>query len=816
MPYGIRYRIAYKRKGGGVTTIDIRDKSYDSDSITTLIASGTPLTIINEGDANDIYVPVIGSGAVIKVYATPLTLRPLFTNDPQKFKVQIYHGNSGTTLVWQGFVNSEIYSESYSTPVVLKNEVTINCNDGIKILEDILYKYTTVEESDTFYLDTSSWGQIIDRILGKLALTFTYVYTSNDIFPSSTVTNMFNSLEMANENFIDESDEAMTCREVLESIIGSIPLQFRFIGGNIYLIDPVNLIADSKGKRYGVGTWGETSSVLGGSYNISAGEIDWYETGQELDILPAISSAEINYNPYNFYNDIYEFADKDNWLTNGVFTIQSGYELNTTISYKDWVFTAGAENYMQIAMRDDYLYKDPEFCLWLDDRGGVATYEWWRSNVRQDDLIMLRISIEAYINTDYDSPNIYSTGDSPGIQAVDIPIRIKVGDQYWHGADNWDLTAGAPQALTVIQSGQYEWDYANSQIANSWNIGSVDVMLKPSVEGTLLEGAISVSIIDNLRLWVNQIKKTDPSAQPAFNKDSTSKSISIVDSGVSVVRIVDYIIRVTIVGWKTYVGVPTGEIVSNYTDEQGLVQKAIASIFATSNQGSVVGGYYYDTSNQRIGFGSDFAHTVITVVSYTPATDTVEFDCTTTEGNYFGAGFSYIDTCYLTLISFNYYYDKGLVFIKSVKCEIILQDNRENIDNEGIKRTGKINTNLNGRSKIQREVTTGIGPYGSSKGAIKSIVNGNANAISLYRGYYHESMDFLLQAYLSQYSVPRSMIRGKLNVAGKYPDIYFKLLRDTIFLPGVYMFLINSTYHDREEYVDGVFLEIASSRQAIM
>ena len=110
MAYGRKYTTYYKRRSGGTTTIDILKNGY-SGSVTTLTADLNALEIEFAGDVENIYASTVGTGAVIRVIATPLTLTELFTADPQEFIVKIYNGGTGTNLVWQGFVSPEIYGE---------------------------------------------------------------------------------------------------------------------------------------------------------------------------------------------------------------------------------------------------------------------------------------------------------------------------------------------------------------------------------------------------------------------------------------------------------------------------------------------------------------------------------------------------------------------------------------------------------------------------------------------------------------------------------------------------------------------------------
>ena len=73
MSYNVQYRISYKRFSNSLTTIDILGNGWGG-GITTLEGDATPLTITTSADVTNIYTPTVGSGAVINVLATPLSL----------------------------------------------------------------------------------------------------------------------------------------------------------------------------------------------------------------------------------------------------------------------------------------------------------------------------------------------------------------------------------------------------------------------------------------------------------------------------------------------------------------------------------------------------------------------------------------------------------------------------------------------------------------------------------------------------------------------------------------------------------------------
>lgn len=263
MSYETKYRIQYKRRSLGITTIDIMEKDYDESSagaITPLLASGHPLEITFDGDVKNIFTPTLGSGAVIRVMAYPLTLIDLYTSDPQKFMVKIWDGQSGDVLRWQGFINTEIYTGQYSLNT--RTEIAIYCNDGMKLLGDLKYK----SNSSTFFTGKNIVADIFHNIVGKLATEYVTVYTSIDINVGVGYENLFAYLKLLNENFLDEQDEPMSCRDVLDAIVKSWSCVMRFLGPDIYIFDPINLHDTTKGKTYDYATFLTETVVAVGGY----------------------------------------------------------------------------------------------------------------------------------------------------------------------------------------------------------------------------------------------------------------------------------------------------------------------------------------------------------------------------------------------------------------------------------------------------------------------------------------------------------------------------------------------------------------------
>lgn len=507
MAYGVKYRIAYYRlQSGNQTTIDILERDYVG-AVTDLTAYGDPWRVTFEGTPDNIYKPTLGSGATLKVKVdTPFQLLDLFTDDPQKYMIRQFDGisdedsdassDAGGHLVWQGFVNAEIYNESYSNP--LGDIVSINCNDGMVLLDKIKYKTA----SDEYYEGTVTVKEVLNNIFGKLGIEFTRVLTSNDLAvkPSPDLkVNPFLYLQIPNENFVDESGEPMSCRQVLDSIFGGITMVMYFQGRDIIITDPINLHDVTKGKSYTMSTFDDEASsiLLGGYLNLSNREITWGQTGSNVDVVPAVDEAIVIYNPYTFDKYEYDFNDAANHTVEGTFSDVGDYWYNEDVEFKDW--TVGSSNTSATIGLKENEEDTPIFCLNLHDSQDYITLTLPNFNsVTQDDNLQLRISAEVWVQTKEDSLDIYASDDAAVIiWQYKVPLIVKIGDQYWNGTNNWSGVASV-QPLVVRQENITEANVNYSQVNDRWTTGYMTVPLEASVVGDLISGNIIILIHDEL------------------------------------------------------------------------------------------------------------------------------------------------------------------------------------------------------------------------------------------------------------------------------------------------------------------------------
>lgn len=501
MAYNVHYRIAYKRLSNSQTTIDILENSYGG-SVVNLNPDATPLTITKSGDINNIFQPTIGSGAVINVMATPLTLLGLFTTDPQQFIVKCYNGSSGTGLFWQGFVNAQIYNEDYSLNIPVP--ISINANDGMAVLDSLYYK----NADGSFYSGSTTIGTVLNSILGKLGITFSNIYTSNDLSTNGYTSNLFLNIKVNNECYITESLQAQTCREVLNSILSGIPLSMYFKSDKIFIYDPINLNNSALGKAYTLPAFSESTFAVGGYADIISGttggssSIGYYQTGQGLDIVPIVNEVDIKYNSYNTPDFVYDFntatGDSFTHFQTYVTPFLNNYYSNTTVLFKNWTQktsggTAASGHFVGVKEAIDGA---PTFGLYLDNSGDILTYKIPLSNINTDSMVYIKFSFDAYLvtrvndgvdNSDY-GDNIFAATRVIEVNSYYVLTSLQCGNQYWKGT-SWSVgqTGGWQQTIGFIQDGvtsaQYALNHRASKVNDTWANGHKLAQLDTSVTG---------------------------------------------------------------------------------------------------------------------------------------------------------------------------------------------------------------------------------------------------------------------------------------------------------------------------------------------
>ena len=494
MVHGVKYRIAYNRKSGAETTIDILQRDY-AGAITSLLAAGDPLRINWDGAVNNIYKPTIGSGATIKVISTPLALLDLYTDDPQEFIVKIWDGETATNLRWQGFITPNIYNEAYGPP---NTEITIYCNDGMVLLENITYK-----NSSDFYVGKTGIYQIFINVLAKLEITFVDAYINHSLAINNLIDKgaLFLWLDLFQNNFIDESEEVMSCRDVLDSILGGLGLVMIFRGPYIYYIDPIDLHDFDNGEWKNANTFGEAvdpHDAITDYLEIQRGtaieQLPWGATDGNLDIQNKYDLITVKYDPYNYQGFDADFGNSNNYVTAGEesqWQDLTDYEYQAYYVPKNWDIDRANHIIVGIRKDDD----TPIYVMLLENNGGVSTLTLPLSDISTSRNQQLKLSMEVYVQATENNLNVWDPdGTAYEIYKAGIPIKMFIGGTQVAG------TGGAYAEFIVLQDGvsffDYQSDQSLSQIGNVWTKASALYDIEWATSFDDLSGPIRLDILD--------------------------------------------------------------------------------------------------------------------------------------------------------------------------------------------------------------------------------------------------------------------------------------------------------------------------------
>lgn len=130
MAYGIKYRFRFDSIHGVMYTVNLLKDGY-SGSITVRPLGASPIIRMQENG------PFRATSCNLKLECQDDgEFAELYTSDPNEFQVQVFRGgtlSAGGTLVWEGFIATEIYSEPDIAPPY---DVDVTATDGLGILKE--------------------------------------------------------------------------------------------------------------------------------------------------------------------------------------------------------------------------------------------------------------------------------------------------------------------------------------------------------------------------------------------------------------------------------------------------------------------------------------------------------------------------------------------------------------------------------------------------------------------------------------------------------------------------------------------------------
>lgn len=233
-------------------------KSINNDGFRVEILTTEPVTPVEITGASpplELEYPVASkletirsSGATLNIISESMfQYFDLHTDSMQNYKVVIYKNG---VEYWSGWLDSELYSEKLSD--YDRYPVSFTASD-FNILERL--KYINGEDK---YTDIPSLFEVLNRCINQLGLSKTLHIASSTTsteFELSDQETILNKVFIQSANFYDEKGEAMSLKDVIESILKPFGLIMVQIKNEFYVYDINSLINNSVFKKYVNGSY---------------------------------------------------------------------------------------------------------------------------------------------------------------------------------------------------------------------------------------------------------------------------------------------------------------------------------------------------------------------------------------------------------------------------------------------------------------------------------------------------------------------------------------------------------------------------------
>lgn len=336
-----QYILPFKGFGGNDYEVQLWHHTDVNEGTNTVELTGMVNPFIVDYPEVNKLTPIRGSGAELNILSeTNMQFLNLYHIDWQEWEVRLLRGS---TVIWNGWLDTELYTEDYSETT--NYPIQFTANDGFALLE----RYKFVESNGDPYLGLKSQWDVLTIILDKIGLNHTYLNvnlsTTFSDFSGSASSTILHETYINCSNYYDEDGEAMTMREVLEGTLRPYGAYIQHIESNLYINDIHSLAGNSATyKQYNFSTKAYVGTYSVSNPTVDISTIKWADSSQRFEMIPGINRQLISYSPYAYDNivdnkisDIEEF---DN--ISGTWSTRNGYEYKTLTGNSDWTLGGGA------------------------------------------------------------------------------------------------------------------------------------------------------------------------------------------------------------------------------------------------------------------------------------------------------------------------------------------------------------------------------------------------------------------------------------------------------------------------------------------
>lgn len=474
MSYGLIYTIPFESSKGVAYVIEIEKEDYTGES-TELEPDESPI-IVTPNDDDFLYTPIRSSSATINVIGSDY-LQQLYSTEYRQYRVTLLQGDK---VCWCGFVKPELYTQEYADEVFTLSIECVGCFD---VLENVDF---SVEEKTS----RTVWDLLVKMVeetrtrYHEILIPHVYALTEADY---NAWNSPMKSLSVADQNWYDEDDESMTCKEVLEEIMKLFGWTATDWGGCMAIVDYDNM--DGKYYRHNISDSRISESYEQKSVTVHVIQNIGYDgDNHTLDVMGGYNKVKIVCSNYNiselvpemdFNNDteIFEIPDDvvinisglEKYTTHKMFLTSDKWELipydeNGNLIEGDIDAYKGRTNELTgafLAKVCGYSSKRPadgqpfvdeiseysyDECIQLrktNDEAYTSVFTGNEPVLRikssyaqyQDGIFCIDGELRPIFRKDmaYD-PNGY---DGPSHETQYIPCSVRIGDKYYNPTEGW-------------------------------------------------------------------------------------------------------------------------------------------------------------------------------------------------------------------------------------------------------------------------------------------------------------------------------------------------------------------------------------------
>jgi hypothetical protein len=417
MAYYTKYRTEFSEIEGIDWKVDIQQDLGGDPGITTLTATGNPLTFDWYGSDDILTQNIVGSKMSLNVWVdTDFQLIEFFTTEILKYKVIVYYG---ATPYWYGFLTADSYSESYDT---VPYTATISATDGLGLLKEFKF-------SDLAYNSRQSYAKVISDILALLSISsFTeYVNLYNADMSATTADSPFTQIGIDPDLFTTDN-----CYDALNTMLATFDACIQQDLGAIVIYRFLELKnATIYGRVFASAAVYSTTSKSTAQYINRVGTVSQLVdvNGGTLTALPQAKTLILNY----------DLGLKESALKHWEFNFDD-FALIGTWTIPDWTASYAIMKPVSLAIPGE------EKGVWLDCYVAGSPYKY----IYQDLANVKTRSPSFIISLEYRTYNADVSLQNQTIYY--LIVSIGASDKFWKGTSGlgnaWSSTSVVPPDAT--------------------------------------------------------------------------------------------------------------------------------------------------------------------------------------------------------------------------------------------------------------------------------------------------------------------------------------------------------------------------------